>query len=282
MESASPASVSLSVSIVLHHSPVGIVQQTLQSLQQSVAGAIAAGALADARVMVVDNSLCDDYRREIENGLEGWLADGSLPWSYVQARSNGGYGAGHNIAIAQVESDYHLILNPDVELADSALLRGLQRLEADSTIALQSPAVRAESGAQEFLCKRYPTVLVLLLRAFAPGFLRRPFRRQLDWYEMRDQCAGSEAVEVMLASGCFMLVRTASLQAVGGFRDEYFLYFEDFDLSMRLAAQGRLEFNPAMRIIHHGGYAARKGSRHLRYFIRSGIRFFNNYGWRWI
>jgi GT2 family glycosyltransferase len=86
----------------------------------------------------------------------------------------------------------------------------------------------------------------------------------------------------LLASGCFMLVRTEALRAAGGFNDRYFLYFEDFDLSLRLGGQGRLIFNPAMRIVHHGGYAASKGNQHVRYFLRSGLTFFNQHGWRWI
>ena len=36
------------------------------------------------------------------------------------------------------------------------------------------------------------------------------------------------------------------------------------------------------QIVHHGGYASSKGLRHVRYFIRSGVRFFNDHGWRWI
>jgi len=88
--------------------------------------------------------------------------------------------------------------------------------------------------------------------------------------------------QIMLASGCFMLARTAELQSVGGFSDDYFLYFEDFDLSIRLVSCGRLVFDPAVQIIHHGGYAASKGLQHVKYFIRSGITFFQQHGWRWI
>jgi GT2 family glycosyltransferase len=79
-----------------------------------------------------------------------------------------------------------------------------------------------------------------------------------------------------------MLARTAALQSVGGFNERYFLYFEDFDLSIRLGSQGRLVYNPAIHIVHHGGYAARKGFQHVKYLIRSGITFFQEHGWRLI
>ena len=129
------------------------------------------------------------------------------------------------------------------------------------------------NGEQEFLCKRYPSVLVLFLRGFAPRFVRRLFNRHLATYEMRDLCSGEHQANVAIASGCFMLLRTSALQAVGGFNEAFFLYFEDFDLSLRLGRLGRLVFDPAMRIVHHGGYAASKGRLHLKYFINSGVMF---------
>jgi GT2 family glycosyltransferase len=158
----------------------------------------------------------------------------------------------------------------------------LTRLRGDAGIALVSPHVTGGDGRQEFLCKRYPSVLVLLLRAFAPRFVQERFRSRLDRYEMADVCGAGERVDVTLASGCFMLVPTRLLKTVGGFDERYFLYFEDFDLSLRLGACGRLVFDPAVRIVHHGGYAARKGPRHVAYFIRSGVRFFRQHGWCWI
>jgi hypothetical protein len=77
-----------------------------------------------------------------------------------------------------------------------------------------------------------------------------------------------------------MLVRRQALDAVGGFNEAFFLYFEDYDLSRRLAKHGSLLQVPGMRIIHHGGGAARKGWRHIRWFARGGWQFFQRWGWR--
>ena len=95
-------------------------------------------------------------------------------------------------------------------------------------------------------------------------------------------CEGAEPAQVLLASGCFMLLRTGPLQSVKGFNEKYFLYFEDFDLSLRLRECGQLMFLPSMVITHHGGYAATKGGGHIRLFVRAGFRFFNDHGWKWI
>jgi GT2 family glycosyltransferase len=47
------------------------------------------------------------------------------------------------------------------------------------------------------------------------------------------------------------------LRAVGGFSPDYFVYFEDYDLSVRLGRRASLAFVPAVRITHAGGNTAR-------------------------
>ena len=77
-----------------------------------------------------------------------------------------------------------------------------------------------------------------------------------------------------------MFCKTAILQQVGGFMDRYFLYFEDYDLSMRLHELGEIAYTPDVRIVHYGGNAAKKGIQHIFLFVRSAITFFNQHGWK--
>jgi GT2 family glycosyltransferase len=282
MESSCTSPLQLSVSIVLHNSSPELLCRTIDSLQRSVGVARRAGCVGQVSVDIVDNSVDSAYQQQVHRVLAAQPQDEFFRLKYSAQTVNQGFGPGHNSVIKDADSDYHLILNPDVELQDDTLHLGLAFMESDHGVALLSPRVWGSDGQQEFLCKRYPSVLALLLRGFAPAFISRLFRKRLDHYEMRDVCAGEQSVDVVLASGCFMLVPTKALRASGGFSDDYFLYFEDFDLSLRLGGQGRLVFNPAMQIVHHGGYAASKGFKHVKYFIKSGITFFNQHGWRWI
>jgi len=61
-----------------------------------------------------------------------------------------------------------------------------------------------------------------------------------------------------IVSGCFMLFRTDVLKSLGGFDPNFFLYFEDFDLSLRASRLTRLAYVPTVRIIHFGGYASER------------------------
>ena len=199
----------------------------------------------------------------------------------LHGHGNVGYGAAHNLLINDLESDFHLILNPDVVLDKQFFATGINYLIAQKDVALVSPMASHENGERQFLCKRYPSVFTLFVRGFLPRYLHKLFTKRLARYEMRDLHAKQINDDIPIASGCCMLTRSSALTDIKGFDALYFLYFEDFDLSLRIRQQGRIAYLPTMKIVHGGGYAARKGFSHVTMFVRSAIRFFATHGWRW-
>ncbi len=242
----------------------------------------AAGLLDGAVLDLVDNGAGEAPVGPVEALLDAGQR-GLFDRCTVQSMNrNLGFGAAHNRAIRSADSALHLVLNPDVELDRESLTLALEALRREPDLVAVVPFAVDEQGRPGHLCKRYPTVLDLALRGFAPFWLRRRFAARLAAYEMHDLARDPELRRsVPLASGCCLLARTAALQRVGGFDEGYFLYFEDYDLSLRLRAHGRIAYLPQMRIVHAGGGAARKGGRHLRLFLRSAWRFFGRHGWRW-
>jgi GT2 family glycosyltransferase len=199
----------------------------------------------------------------------------------IHGHGNVGYGAAHNLLINELESDFHLMLNPDVVLDKQFLAVGINYLIGHKDVALIVPMASHKNGERQFLCKRYPSVFTLFVRGFLPRNSHKLFTKRLARYEMRDLHAERINDEIPIASGCCMLTRSSALTAIKGFDARYFLYFEDFDLSLRIRQQGRIAYLPTMKIVHGGGYAARKGFSHVRMFVRSAIRFFATHGWRW-
>jgi hypothetical protein len=282
MVSLPPAS-SLCVSVVVYRSNLQRLQETLETLLVAVRAARSAEVLSTVAVVVVDNSLCPDYHRELLAVINRMsLTDATVACQVLVSKRNSGYGAGHNTALEACESDYHLILNPDIAAAPASLLTGIGYLREHPEVVLVCPDGALQDGRPAYLSKRMPSVLVLVLRAFAPNWLQARFSARLARYAMHDVHAAGRPAPVPLASGCFMLVRSGALRQIGGFDPTFFLYFEDFDLSLRLAPLGELHYLPAMRVRHYGGDSARKGFRHLACFLRSGLRFFHRYGWRWL
>jgi GT2 family glycosyltransferase len=177
-------------------------------------------------------------------------------------------------------SDYHLVLNPDVLLERDALYEALSYMEEHKETGLLTPFSRGAQGDRLYLCKRYPTVLDLFLRGFVPTWLQIGSKARLAHYEMRDLPADRESTGIPIASGCFMFLRNRFLQELNGFDPRFFLYFEDFDLSMRMGKIADIAYVPSVKITHFGGGAAHKGPRHIFWFIRSAAKFFDLHGWK--
>lgn len=194
--------------------------------------------------------------------------------------NNAGFGRAHNQVICQTKSAFHLVLNPDVILYSDSLLQAIWYMTSNPDCVALGPEVRGQDGRCQYPCKRYPTVVDLALRGFAPGSVKRYFDARLSGYENRQLVEKRQVAPVSLLSGCFMFCRTKTLKEVGGFDPGYFLYFEDFALSLELAGKGCLTYVPAVRIVHFGGEAGKKGLRHISHFTGSAIRFFSRYGWR--
>lgn len=276
---SSVTATALSTSVVIYQADVPELLHTLESLAKAVRRAREAGLLADAHLFVIDNGSPDHAALDrVLVRLEDTTP--AMRVSVIRGHGNVGYGRGHNLGLRRAQSQYHLILNPDVQLDPEALVEGVQFLDQERSVALVAPDVRGPDGQRQFLCRRYPDLLTLLLRGFAPAPLRGWFSGRLARYEMRDLLGDEVVWDIPIASGCFMLARTATLNDLGGFSEDYFLYFEDYDLSIRLRRQASIAYVPGVRIMHLGGGAARKGALHMRLFVESASRFFRTHGWK--
>ncbi|MGF1526806.1 MAG: glycosyltransferase family 2 protein [Candidatus Competibacterales bacterium] len=273
----------LAISLVTYRPHWPSLGTTLESLAAAIVQAQGEGVLTDASLTVVDNSAAETWSTALAELLAGLAQGFPNPPRLVAGHGNIGFGAGHNRALAEATASYVLVLNPDVDLERHALARGLAFMEAHPTVDLLTPKAWDGTGRRQYLCRRYPSVLTLALRGFAPKTLQRRFARRLAAYEMHDCRQDRARLDIPLTGGCFMLMRRTAFQRLGGFAEAFFLYFEDYDLCLRLRAQGgKIAYVPQVTIVHGGGGAARKGWRHRYYFGRSAWRFYRRHGWCWM
>lgn len=293
---ALPVSVAVtevSVSIVVYRPDMALLDRTLDTLAAASAVLRASAPGWRTRVVIVDNDDTSDTsdighadgRPDLSPRMAR-LREADIEMQLIAGHGNVGYGRGHNLAIDGIHADasrYHLILNPDVELEEQALVRALEFMEQHPEVGLLSPWIGDEKGHRQYLCRRYPTVFDLFIRGFMPQRIRRLFARRLARYEMRDVLNDTDIVrEPPIVSGCFMLFRTDVLKKLGSFDPRYFLYFEDYDLSLRTHDVAEVAYVPAVRVMHYGGGAGRKGAAHIRMFVASAFRFFSRFGWKWV
>jgi GT2 family glycosyltransferase len=272
----------LTVSIVTYHPDLSQLDTTLRKLSASMAMAREAGLLRAVNLVLIDNSGDRAVAEAVVKLGAAHFESSAVTMNYLHGHANIGYGAAHNLVMHGGNTHFHLVLNPDVELGEETLSVALHYLEENEDVGVIVPAMFRPDGTRQYVCKRYPCVFDLGLRGFAPRSLRQLFRKRLEHYEMRDVIADVVVSPIPVMSGSFMLLRRKAIESTGGFDPDYFLYFEDFDWSVRLNRVTRSAYVPTVRAVHHGGGAARKGWRHIAYFTRSGVRFFNKHGWKWI
>ena len=271
---------SLSISVVCFNSSKDELQTLIGSLLNAIRLVKDSMNLASIPIYLVDNSEKDNLCLKLFTSLHKDAEELNVQLHLLHGHGNVGYGAAHNLVITKVASDYHLLLNPDLNLEKNCLRAGISYLTENESVVMASPYATYDNGEKQYLCKRYPSVFTFMVRGFFPGFLKKFTATRLARFEMHELSESQPTTNIPIVSGCYMLCRTKALQQLGGFNENFFLYFEDFDLSLRLNRIGKIAYVPAMRITHTGGNAAKKGLSHIRMFARSGIRFFNIHGWR--
>ncbi|MDE1465175.1 glycosyltransferase [Spartinivicinus poritis] len=266
----------LLVSLVVFKQPWDLIEKVIDSLTE----AINESKILFASIVIVDNycdtSLNESLCRKYSN------INKKFDIRIIQGQGNLGYGLGNNLAINAIGYDYSLVLNPDVIIHQGALKVAFEYFSNNNDVVLISPKILNEKGALESGIKSYPSLLVLLLRFLNIKKLNRFFNKRLANYENHLVVLSNNVADVNIISGCFMLFRSSVLKELGGFDRHYFMYFEDFDLSIRARKMGRVIYHPEVVVTHYGGGAGKKGPKHIKYFARSMITFFNKYGWKLI
>jgi len=275
---------SLQVSIVTFRPDWHLLERCLRKLALAIGAARESGVLRTVHVALVDNSADRTIAAKVIELGRARFADSGVQVSYVHGHANIGYGAAHNLALHGSGADYHLVLNPDVELAADALLNAVRWMNAHPDVGAIAPQVKRRDGTRDYLVKRKPAVLDLALRGFMPRVGRLLFRHRLDRYEMRDVIDADperDVVDVAAMSGACMLLRRRAVDQTGGFDPRFFLYFEDYDWTVRLNKVTRTAYVPSFEVVHHGGGASRKGMRHVGHFVKGGWRYYRKHGWKW-
>lgn len=262
----------LSVSCVGYNSSPPILLSTIQALTKACDFARQQKVVDRVELYLIDNGPAEaDYQLFIK--IKELVLESFNSVNILTGHGNLGYGKGNNLILEKIETDYHLILNPDVLLEIDALSIGIDYLNSHTNVGLLAPDAFTENGNRQFLAKRNPNLVILFLRAVNSEALNRIFESYLSQYEYRDALPAIVPIKIELASGCFMLMRTTVFKAIHGFSKKYFMYFEDFDISLKVNNIADVVHHPDVKIIHHGGNASRKGLKHIIFFMTSYFKF---------
>lgn len=208
-------------------------------LQQFLPILIENTQLPNVEIIVADNASTD-------NSLAVMKAEFPAIRTIVLDK-NYGFAGGYNKALAQIEADYYVLLNSDVEVTAHWLEPLLEYMDHHDTVAACQPKIRS------FIQRTY-----FEHAGASGGYIDRfgfPFCRGRVFSEVeKDNNQYDNIAQVFWATGACLVVRSNLYWKVGGLDEEFFAHMEEIDLCWRFNSRGfRVVCIPESTIYHIGG-----------------------------
>lgn len=184
---------------------------------------------------------------------------------------NVGLSAAINQGAAATDAEWILVANPDTHLSPGAIATLVETASSDDRIGMIGPRIARLDGTLYPSGRHFPSLAIGIAHALLGGVwptnpaTRRYFGKQV-----------TEVSDVDWISGCCMLFRREAFEAVGGFDDRYFLYFEECKMALDMHRAGwRVVLDPTVQIRHREGGSMRSAPfRKVRAHHRSALRFY--------
>lgn len=174
--------------------------------------------------------------------------------------ANEGFAGGYNTALAQVDADYFVLLNSDVEVSAGWLEPIIDLMERQSNIAACQPKILSYSERTRF---EYAGASGGWLDALGYPFSRG---RIFDVVE-DDRGQYDDAVPCFWASGACMVIRSGCYRAAGGLDSYFFAHQEEIDLCWRLQRMGYAVFVQPDSVVYHIGGGTLPRENNLKVFL---------------
>ena len=193
---------------------------------------------------------------------DNFSTDGSMEWVVnnhpevrtIQRDKNYGFAGGYNRALEQVDYEYYMLLNSDVEVTEGWMERLIDFMDANPEVAACQPKLRAEHSRDMF---EYAGASGGYIDRYGYPFCRG---RVFDTVE-KDQGQYDDPCEVMWATGAALMIRREDYWRVGGLDARFFAHCEEIDLCWRLCNLGRKIYCVPQSVVYHvGGGTLPKGN----------------------
>lgn len=191
----------------------------------------------------------------VDNGSRDGSADLLPVWSKLvvdKTEVNLGFGRACNRGAAQGDAPFVLFLNPDTELTEPAISKALTFLQSEEgqPYAVCGIKLIDEAGHATRHCARFPNFRTLVGQATGADKLVPRLFPSLCMAEF-DHLSSRPVDHVQ---GAFYLIRRTVFEQVGGFDEDYFVYLEDLDLSLKVRRAGfKAYYLSEANAFHRGG-----------------------------
>ena len=214
---------------------------------------------------VIDNSVGEGIEICVADNAS---SDGSLEMlrtefpvvRLIELDRNYGFAEGYNRALAQVDAEYVVLLNSDVEVTSHWLEPLLDYMDTHSGTVACQPKLLSWHNKEYF---EYAGA--------SGGFIDRygyPFCRGRIFDVVEKDCGQYDTVtEVMWVTGAALFIRLADYREVGGLDDHFFAHMEEIDLCWRLRSRGKKLVCIPQSVVYHVGGATLKKENPRKTFL---------------
>ena len=243
----------ITASIVLFNQDKNILKTTIDSFLKTN---------LKKRLYLIDNGSKSSLKTEFNNP----------EIEYILNDKNIGFGKAHNLVLNKINSDFHLILNPDVIFNKDVLPKLILKLNSQKKTSFISPKVLYPNKRLQYVCRKHPTFFDLLNRKLKIS------KNRIFENEYRNLNYNKSFYPEFI-HGCFMLFKTKDFIDLKGFDERYFLYMEDADICKKIDNLGNNKlYFPEVEVIH----VLKKGSsKSINLFFKhtySAIKYFLKWG----
>lgn len=203
----------------------------------------------DAEVVVADNGSTDDSLQ--------WLRLNYPDVRVIRLDRNYGFAGGYNRALREVESEYVLLLNSDVEVTAGWWQPLVEVLDKESDVAAVAPKLLADMERTKF---EYAGAAGGFIDYLGYPFCRGRILSNVE----EDRGQYDNRRDIFWASGAAMCCRREVFESLGGFDEDFFAHMEEIDLQWRMQLAGwRIVVEPKSVVYHLGGGTLPASSRKI-------------------
>lgn len=178
----------------------------------------------------------------------------------IQLDQNYGFADGYNQALKQVEADYVVLLNSDVEVTPHWLVPLMAYMDAHPEVAACQPKLLSQKEKEYF---EYAGAAGGYLDGYGYPFCRG---RIFDTLE-KDQGQYDTVESILWASGAALFIRLKDYLESGGLDGRFFAHMEEIDLCWRLRSRGRRLVCVPQSVVYHVGGATLKKENPRKTFL---------------
>ena len=220
------------------------------------------------KVVVVDNYSTDNSLSNLSK-----IENLTINLQIIHNQENLGFGKACNQGAMLCDSKYLLFLNPDTKLYENTLKESVEFMEKPANYEVGVCGIQLIDERKEIQrsCTRFPSPISMIV--YSLGLNRLPFLVNRSYQMLEWDHKKSQKVDHVI--GAFYFIRNNIFRQVRGFDEDYFVYLEDLDLSLRINKLGyKIFYNANIKAYHKGGGTSeRVKAKRLFYSLESRIKY---------